>query len=114
MGYKTAEKPIFILIADLAEKQGAAPLNKHAGLWECRLDSHWEIALNGHRETLEWAQTSERMGCDIPPFHCVVMFNGWLAGLFDAYGGTFAAGELANEQTFIEALEKAILQVEIP
>lgn len=44
---------------------------------------------------------------EVPAFHCYVEFNGWPAGLLSPYDGTFAAGEAANEETFIAALEQA-------
>jgi len=37
------------------------------------------------------------------PIHCAVLYNGWLAGVFSPAGGWIAAGEGANENTFIAA-----------
>jgi hypothetical protein len=37
----------------------------------------------------------------------VVLFNGWPFAFFDPYGGSFGFGELANIDTFCEALEAA-------
>lgn len=103
------EKPIFVLIADLALRDGIGPLNKLPGLWERRLDATWKIAVNGHQETLELAQTHNCMGCHVKPFTCAVFYHGWLAGLLNPYGGVIAVGpnEGANEANFIAALEKA-------
>lgn len=99
-------RPIFVLLADIAKKDGVSGISKLPGLWERRIDDHWEIAVNGHNETIEWPQTKDRMGCRIESCHCAVMFNGCLAGILNPYGGIIAAGKLANEQAFIEALEK--------
>lgn len=41
-------------------------------------------------------------------FECVVWFNGWLAGVMDPYSGIIAAGEAANEGTFIAAIRARI------
>lgn len=47
----------------------------------------WEIALNGK---------------DI---RAMIKFNGWPAGIIDPQGGLIAAGEAANEDEFIAAIE---------
>lgn len=47
----------------------------------------WEIALNGEKLQAE------------------VKFNGWPAGIIDPCGGIIAAGEIANEDSFIQAIE---------
>ena len=105
------QKPLFVLIAKLAEKDGVVGISKLPGLYEKRVGATWKIAVNGHKNDIEWPQTNERMGCRIPPFHCAVMYNGWLAGLFGPYGGIIAthpSEEGANEKNFAAALERAI------
>lgn len=57
--------------------------------------STWRITVNGTRETVDHA----------PPFHLVVLWNGWPAGIVGPGEGIIAAGELANEDTLIEALQ---------
>ena len=94
---------LFILIAKLAEKDGASPINKYAGCWERQIDPHWWISVNGHTE-----EKKNSHGGTVPPFNCVVEFNGWPAGLFNPYGGLIAAGELANEETFAAAVKAEI------
>ena len=37
-----------------------------------------------------------------------VWYQGWLAGLFTPFGGVFAAGEGANEDTFLAAIDTAL------
>ena len=94
--------PIPILICELAEKDKVGPLNKLPGLWVRDLDEQWTLVANGHQRPLE------HNGVAVPPFHFSVEFNGWPAGMFDAYDGCIAAGSAANEETFIAALERAI------
>jgi hypothetical protein len=92
-------EPIFILLAKLAEKDGAAPLNKHQDCWERQI-GEWCIAINGHRDKRKCSH-----GPSVPPFNCYCEFNGWPAGIFDPIGGVIAAGEAANEDTFAAAIE---------
>lgn len=94
---------LFILLAKLAEKDGASPLTKHAGCWERQVGEYWWIAVNGHRVPMICSH-----GPSVPPIHCVVEFNGWPAGLFNPLGGIIAAGDVANEETFAAALEAEI------
>ena len=47
----------------------------------------WEIALNGKE------------------IQAAIKFNGWPAGIIDPQGGIIAAGDVANEDTFIAAIE---------
>ena len=99
----TEKEALFMLVAKLAEKDDAAPIHKFPGCWERKIDEHWWIAVNGHRD--------ERLcskGGKVPPFNCYVEFNGWPAGLFDPFDGIIAAGGLANEETFAAALEAEI------
>ena len=92
----------FAKLCDLCIALDAAPANKHAGCWEQQVDPRWWIAFNGHPEA---KKTSK--GQDVDPFHCYVEYNGWPAGVFTPYGGIIAAGEGANEDTFIAAMERA-------
>ena len=100
-----SEKPVtlvFVLLADYGNKNGAAPLTKFEGCWEKQIDEHWWIAMNGHTEPMKCSR-----GHKVPPFNCYVEFNGFPAGIMDPYGGIIAAGDAANEDTFIEALKAA-------
>ena len=96
----------FALLAKLGNLLGVGPLNKHPGCWEFKIDEHWTIAINGHKEPTMCFSGSELM-----PFHCYVEYNGWPAGVFSPFGGIIAAGSCANENTFIEAVEKRITSV---
>ena len=90
----------FLEIARLAERLGIKPLNELAGCWEYQIDRQWFMAVNGHNEPIECS-----MGVSVPPFHAYVQFNGWPAGIIDASGSCFAAGDLANLESFNAALE---------
>jgi len=87
---------------DLAQRLGISHINKLPGCWEHRVDDAWSISLNGHREP-----TLNSQGIEVPPFSVYVEFNGLPAGVFNAFGGTIAAGAVANERTFIAALKRA-------
>ena len=89
----------FGVLAELGIALDAAPLTKHAGCWECQIDKQWLIAVNGHKQPMRWRDIT------VDPFHCYVEYNGWPAGIFTPYGGTIAAGEGANEDTFIAAMQ---------
>jgi hypothetical protein len=105
------DKPIRItklmeLVAELAVALGVRNINALESCWVHQFDTHWLIAANGHKEYKIFA--SQHGPINVPPFSVWVEFNGWPAGVFDAHGGTFAAGAAANEQTFSAALRSAI------
>jgi len=87
-------------LAGLATSCDAAPMSKHEGCWEKRLNEQWEISVNGHGEEKECVH-----GAVVPPFTIYVRYNGWPAGLIDSHGGSIAAGEGANIDTFLDALK---------
>lgn len=89
-------------VVELAEKLGVTKINEMDGCWEHQVDEKWWIACNGHQET-----TRNSHGAEVPPFHVYVEYNGWPAGLINPRQGVIAAGEGANERTFIAALRKA-------
>lgn len=60
----------------------------------------WRIVFNG---TAEPRKPDD--GPELPPFSVFVEFNGWPAGLIDPRGGIIAAGTVANEDSFVEAIE---------
>lgn len=91
------------VICKLGMAVGAAPLNKLPGLWEFKVDERWWFAMNGHRETINTSDDEP-----VKPFTCYIKYNGWPAGILDFGGGIIAAGEGANEDTFIAALEAAL------
>ena len=97
----------FAVLAKLGNLLGAGPLNKREGCWEFQIDEDWKIAINGHKEPTPCSMS------DVPlmPFHCYIEYNGWPAGVINPVGGIIAAGSDANENTFIEAIEKRIASV---
>ncbi len=99
--------PLFDLIARLAIADEDSPITKFkpARCWHRRIDDHWEIWVNGHKEAKRGGPKED---IEVQPFHCYVEFNGFPAGIFSPFGGAIAAGALANEETFAAALEKAI------
>ena len=78
-------------------------MNQYDGCWECEIDPRWHVAVNGHKDAREATDTTS-----VPPFSAYVKFNGWPAGIIDPFGGCMAQGAIANEDTFIEAVEAAI------
>ncbi|MBI3937113.1 MAG: hypothetical protein HY323_09060 [Betaproteobacteria bacterium] len=100
------------LIARLAIALKAAPMTRWPNAWRHQVDEHWTITLNGQREAIR----VPIMGApfELPPYHCVVEYNGWLAGLIQPYGGELAAGEAANEATLCAALLRALARLEEP
>jgi len=99
-----SERPIsatFDAVARYAIATGKAPISDK--VLEVKLDDSWHFWVNGTKLPVEVEQ-----GVTIEPFECYVKFNGWPAANFNPYGGVFAAGEIANEQQFCAALEKAV------
>lgn len=86
----------------LAEALGVERINEMDGCWEYQVDSHWSISVNGHPEP-----TKNSRNADVPPFSVYIEFNGWPAGIIDPFGGVIAAGAVANEAAFIDALRNA-------
>lgn len=104
---KNAERPMPVeealarfweLAGTLRKKDGVEPLGNLAGLWIRKVDERWLFKANGHREAID----------NVPPFSIYVEYNGWPAGVIDPGGAAFAAGTLANIQTFNAALEACI------
>jgi hypothetical protein len=93
----------FVLAMELGYKSGMRSIKDLPGCWTYKVDEQWTIHVNGHAVIMACAS-----GADIPPYHMYVEYNGWPAGLLGKDGGEFAAGEGANEGTFIEALKAAI------
>lgn len=84
------------LLGDLRIKDGTQ--FEPQKLWKRKIDERWTMAVNGSKERIE----------NVPAFSIYVDFNGWPAGLIDTRGCSFAAGTLANLETFNEALQKAL------
>ena len=87
-------------VAELAGALGVQGINTLSGCWDHQVDEYWLIKVNGHRETIDRIQ----------PYEMMIWFNGLPAGIVHPIrGGVIAAGELVNEDTFIAALDAAIL-----
>jgi len=96
-------------VVELMETLGVSGINRLPGAWIYRVDNHWTIAASGHRQPVK----VEPEGCvtiDLDPFTFAAWWNGWLAMVLDLREGWIAAGELANEETLIEALDAAIVE----
>ena len=93
----------FAKLCELCIALGQAPATKHPDCWVHQVNEQWAIAFNAHAEPKACS-----LGVTVKPIHCYVQFNGWPAGVFTPYGGQIAAGECANEETFLEAMDAAI------
>lgn len=105
------DEPLFVTLGRLAEKDGALPLNKLPGCWERQIGKEWWVAINAHdhpQKVSSHSGASASEGFVVEPFHAYVEFNGWPAGVFTPYGGAFAAGDAANEEAFVAAIEAEI------
>lgn len=86
----------------LAFKDKTGPCaNLPDGLYRRKVGDLWRIVLNGTNK--ESPKQDDHPA--LPPFAAYVEFNGWPAGIIDPSGGILAAGEAANEDTFIAAIE---------
>lgn len=92
----------FAAVVELGLALGKRNMGSDPGCWEHQVDERWWFALNPHDDQTECSQ-----GAKVPPFSIYVQFNGWPAGIIGVSDGVMAAGELANEATFIEALRVA-------
>lgn len=95
---------IFEAVAILAAALGVKKINQLPGCWEHQVDARWWIAVNGHAKPTNCSRTSG----PIDPYTCYIEFDGWPAGLVSPYGGALAAGEAANEEALIVALNAAV------
>lgn len=94
-------KPVFICLAEYTKRNGVESIKDT--VYHSKVDEHWELWINGTKEQVKVGPNNT---VSLKPFYCYVEFNGWPAGFFHPYGGEFAAGTLANEDTFCEALER--------
>jgi hypothetical protein len=103
----TEVSTVFAKICDLGLALGHTSIKDQPGCWEHQIDEHWWFAINPHDVSTECAG-----GTEVPPYTAYIKFCGWPFGLVCPAGGMFAKGALANENTLIEALNKAISAVE--
>lgn len=76
------------------------------GIYERQIGDLWRIVFNGGAKTREQDDHAPKL----PPFSVYVEFNGWPAGIIGPSGGILAAGDAANEDTFIAAIEAELGQ----
>lgn len=93
----------FAKIALLGAALKVSKINTMPACWEVQIDERWWIAVNAHHEEIECSTRDK-----VPAFHAYIRYNGWPAGILSVSGGIIAAGEGANEDTFIEALDARI------
>ncbi len=87
---------VFYAVSKLCEILKESPIK--GKVWEHKIDDHWFIKINGHSKEMQ----------GIPAFHMTIEYNGFPAGIVSPFEGTIAAGEAANEDTFIEAVQKKL------
>ncbi len=102
-----SEDNVFLAIVDYGLARDVTNIKDLPGCWESQVDDQWWFALNPHKEPMECSRKTT-----VPPITAYLEFNGWPAGLFDPDGGCIAAGDIANRDTFLAALQ--IDQTEIP
>ena len=74
---------------------------------ESLLDYPGIVSVDVGKWTIE-SHAHERLIDELPPYTMRLSYNGWPAGIVNSGGGIIAAGEAANEGTFIEALEEFV------
>lgn len=90
----------YAVVIKYALAKGDKNLNERPGLVYYRFGDEWELWANPHREIYKTP-----LGVNVDPFTFYVEFNGFPAGVLAPNGGWIAAGDLANEDSFIEAVK---------
>jgi len=98
-------------VLELSQAHGVESIKDLDGAWEIAIDDHWYLAVNGHEEPVT-VEPDGMMEVELEPFCFCVWYNGWVAGIFTPFEGEFAAGEAANEHTFVEAIRAHIERME--
>lgn len=98
----------FDKMVQLGLKLGVASIKDLPSAWVQKVDDHWVFAINGHEEDIKVDLPELGMAATITPFNAAVWFNGWLCASLSPFDGVFFSGDAANENTFIEALDRAI------
>ena len=80
--------------------------------WAGNIDKNWQIAIHANKDQEVEFKPEGTMGGKAGFGIMLVWFNGWLAGMLDPGGGVIAAGELANEDRFIKAIDKRLNDLE--
>ncbi len=87
---------VFYAVSKLCAALKEAPIQ--GKVWENQIDEHWFIKINGHSKEMQ----------EIPPFCMTIEYDGFPAGIISPFDGTMLAGEVVNEDEFIEAVEKKL------
>ena len=96
-----APKLAWVGCCALAMKDGIIPASSAPGGVYERKVGEWRIFLNGSPD--DKPKTDKHPA--LPKFAVYVEYNGWPAGIIDPGSGIIAAGEAANEDSFIAAIE---------
>lgn len=100
----------FMKTIEVLEKEGHNSLTELPDkIWIKKLDDNWTFAIHANKDEKREIEPEGCMKCDAKAGELIVWWNGWIAGILTPFNGVLAAGELANENTFIEALDRAIL-----
>ena len=94
----------FCAIVMLAKHDGVKAINELPGCWHRQFGA-WAIWVNGHQVS---TPGGPRGTVPVEPFETYIEFNGWPAGIVTATGGVIAGGSVANEDSFIAAIEAEI------
>jgi hypothetical protein len=100
----------FDVVMFLHEALSLPSVNDMGGLWTYQVDERWYFAVNAMSEEQE-VKPPRSMAWIVKPYTCAVWFNGWFAGEVSPGAGWFAAGEAANERTFVAAVLQKIEEV---
>jgi hypothetical protein len=102
---------VWALVCELGVALGLRDLSAVPGCWRHELadprGGTWAFALNPHAAPELIGDTAT----ELPPFHMLVEWNGFPAGIVGPAGGVIAAGALANEDTCIAALKAETARV---
>ena len=90
------------LIAQLTIRLNLAPVPA-TGL-TIKIDDRWTVTI-ANKETVRSAG-----GVEVPPFCVYIEFNGWPAGIINPFEGSIVAGEAANEDALIAALQARLAE----
>jgi hypothetical protein len=104
----TGVPEIYAKAMGYAISTGAENIKDIEGCHILVIDDHWTVAINGHNEITK-AAPDGAMECSVPPYHVCVWWHGWIAGIVGPGGGEFAAGSGANEDSFIAAVDSAVV-----
>ena len=90
-----------------AKRAGVAAISQRPGCWEVDIDGHWWFARSPYgRQRGHATDEACSRGPWVLPFGVYVEYNGSPAAVLDVNGdGLFAAGEGANADAFVAALE---------